>query len=272
MRRSLAVLALVLSACSADSNVSPILASSTNSVCVGSQRVLIALVDTDTNDMAATPNIEVVATLRDRIGSPLGEYPSEFVWIIPDVRGLYAFEFDIPGPGTYQVTIDTPEFGELGPLGIVAAEDPPGPGIGDPAPLSETRTLADTPLDDLTSDPDPDPSFYEMTVAEAVGSGPTVIVFGTPAWCQSQACGPMLDQVKALSEEFTGLNYVHVEVYENIHVDKFEELIAVPAVAEWELVSEPWVFVTDADGNISDSFEGAVSDDELRQAFGQVSA
>jgi hypothetical protein len=169
------------------------------------------------------------------------------------------------------VTIDAGPHGDVGPLGIVAVEDPPGPGVGDPAPLSETRTLADTPLEDLTSDPEPDPSFYEMSVAEAVRAGPTVIVFGTPVWCQSQACGPMLDQVKDLSSDFPGLNFVHVEIYENIHVERFEDLVTVPAVDEWELVSEPWVYVTDATGEISTAFEGAVSDEELRAAFDRVS-
>jgi hypothetical protein len=266
-----ALLGLVLAACGGGSDVSPILASSPNSIGVGEQRVLIALVDIQTNETGGSPDLEVVATLRDRIGSPLGEYPGRFVWIVPEVRGLYAFEFDIPGPGTFQVTLDTSEHGDLGPLGIVAVEDPPGPELGEPAPASDTRTLADTPLEDLTSDPDPDPSFYEMTVAEAVTSGPSVIVFATPVWCQSQACGPMLDQVKALSTDYPDLNFVHVEVYEDIHVERFEDLVSVPAVAEWELVSEPWVFVTDSAGRVSAAFEGAVSDEELRDAFAVVS-
>ena len=107
-----------------------------------------------------------------------------------------------------------------------------------------TRTSADHNIDDITTDPNPDPSFYELTVAEAIQSGPSVIVFGTPAWCTSQSCGPLLDQVKTLSSDFPDLNYVHVEVYENIHAESREDLILVPSVEEWALPSEPWVFVT----------------------------
>jgi hypothetical protein len=270
-RLASAMAIVVVAGCGGQSSIGPILASTPASIGTGSQRVLIGLVDVDTNEMVASPDLPVVATLRDRIGSPLGEYIGEFVWIVPDVRGLYAFDFELPGPGTYQVTIDTEGHNDLGPIGVVASEDPPGPGVGDLAPLSATRTLDDTALEDLTSDPNPDPSFYEQTVAEAVTSGPTVIVFGTPAWCESQACGPMLDQVKGLSDEYADLNYVHVEIYEDIHVDAASELVPVPAVAEWELVSEPWVFVTDATGKVSARFEGAVSDDELRSAFADVS-
>ncbi|MGH3650424.1 MAG: hypothetical protein ACRDU9_06895, partial [Acidimicrobiia bacterium] len=112
---------------------------------------------------------------------------------------------------------------------------------------------------------------YEMTVAEAVESGPSVLVFATPAWCTSQTCGPMLDQVQAISLEYPSLNYVHVEVYENIHVTNREDLILVPAVEEWGLPSEPWLYVTDGDGMVTAAFEGAVSDDELRSALDAVS-
>ena len=245
----------------------PMLASSPAGIGVGSQRVLIALIDIDTNQLAASPEIEVVATLRDRIGSPLDEYPGEFVWIIPDVRGLYAFNFEIPGPGTFQVTLNADSLGNLGPIGLVAVAEPPVVGVGDTAPLSVTRTSADHALADITSDPEPDPGFYELTVAEAVRSGPSVIIFATPAWCVSQACGPMLDQVKGLAADYPGLSFVHVEVYEDIHVSNVEDLVYVPSVFEWGLVAEPWIFVTDSSGRVSHSFEGAVSDRELAEAF-----
>ncbi len=232
---------------------------------------MVALTDFETGESLAAPDIEIVATLRDGIGSPLGEYQGEFFWLVPDVRGLYAFYMDIPGPGTFQITMDAGRLGQLGPLGLVTVADPLVVSPGDEAPRSETRTSADVDLVDLTSDPSPDPSFYELTVAEAVESGPTVIIFGTPAWCTSEACGPLLDQVKKLSAEFPSLSYVHVEVYENIQVSSFDELILVPSVADWSLPSEPWVFVTDADGVVFASFEGAASDDELARAFEAVS-
>jgi len=262
---------LLLAACSSGGAVFPRIVSSPGSVGVGVQRVMVALTDFETGESLAAPDIEIVATLRDGIGSPLGEYKGEFFWLVPEARGLYAFYMDIPGPGTFQITMDAGRLGQLGPLGLVTVDDPLVVSPGDEAPRSETRTSADVDLADLTSDPTPDPSFYELTVAEAVESGPSVIIFGTPAWCTSQACGPVLDQVKEVSAGFPSLNYVHVEVYENIHVSSFDELILVPSVAEWRLPSEPWVFVTDADGVVFASFEGAASHDELSRAFEAVS-
>ncbi|MGH8947043.1 MAG: thioredoxin family protein, partial [Acidimicrobiia bacterium] len=176
-----------------------------------------------------------------------------------------------PEPATYQVTIETEQWGELGPIGLVSSDDPVIVVLGDEAPQSNTRTSADHPLEQITSDPDPNPRFYEMSVAEAVSSGPSVIVFATPAWCSSQTCGPLLDQVGELSADYPGLNFVHVEIYEDIHVDSTDQLKAVPAVVDWGLPSEPWVFVTNGEGVVTRAFEGAASDTELRAAFDEVS-
>lgn len=268
----LIVVGLTASACGSDVNSLGIVASSPGSIGVGEQRVLVAVEDLDTAQSLASPDIEVTATLRDRIGTPLGEYRGEFVWMVPDVRGLYKFEMEIPGPGTFQLTLEGEGIGEPGPIGLVAVEDPLVVTVGQPAPLSETRTTDTHDLEEITTDPEPDPSFYEMTVAEAVQSGPSVIVFATPAWCTTQTCGPMLDQVKRLSADYPGLNYVHVEIYENIDAASFEELVPVPAVTEWGLPSEPWVFVTDSQGAVAAAFQGVALDTELAIAFEEVSS
>lgn len=271
MRRLAALLLVagIVAACSGETNSLGRLASS--SIGTGEQRILVAVIDVPTGEMAATPDVTPVAVLRDDIGSPLGEYEGSFLWTIPDVVGLYAFYVDIPGPAMYQLDIDAGALGELAPIGFVAVDDPVQVEVGDQAPRSQTRTLNDAPLDDLTSDPTPEESFYEMTVAEAVDSGPSVLVFATPAWCTSQSCGPMLDQVQELVSEYPNLNYVHVEVYENIHVTNRDDLVLVPAVQEWGLPTEPWLYVTDATGTVTAAFEGAVSDDELRAALEEVS-
>jgi hypothetical protein len=264
------VIAMLLAACSEDVNTIGRMATSPGSIGTGMQRILVGVTDLSTGEMIATPDVTPVAVLRDEIGSPLGEYEGEFLWTIPDVVGVYVFYVDIPGPATYQLTIDAKDLGELAPIGFVAAEEPLQVAVGQQAPLSDSRTLDEVPLDDLTSDPTPEESFYEMTVAEAVGSGPSVVIFATPAWCTSQTCGPMLDQVQEIAPDFPDLNYVHVEVYENIHVTDTRDLVAVPAIEEWGLPSEPWLYVTDDSGTVTAAFEGAVSDDELRTALETV--
>lgn len=272
MRRLLTLAAVVLAvaACSDDSNSMGVLATSDGSIGIGEQRILVGVIDLPTGDMVATPDVIPVAVLRDEIGSPLGEYEGQFLWTIPDVVGLYAFYVDVPGPATYQLDIDAGSLGKLAPLGFVATDDPVQVTVGESAPLSDTRTLEDAPIEELTSDLTPEEPYYEMTVAEAVESGPSVLIFATPAWCTSQSCGPMLDQVQAIDDEYPNLNYVHVEVYENIQVTDRLDLVLVPAVGEWGLPTEPWLYVTDVSGTVTAAFEGAVSDAELRAALDAV--
>lgn len=248
----------------------PLVASTPGTVGVGMQRVLIGLIDQDTQRFVASSDIEAVVVLLDENGAPLGEYSTEFVYTVPGVRGLYAAYMEIPAPGVYQITVTSEEFGETPPAGLFAVEDPEVISVGDLAPRSETRTSDDFEISEISSDPDPEPSFYELSLGEAIGVGPTVAVFATPAFCTSQACGPLLDLVQELAPRFPGVNFVHVEVYEDLTVESFDELRPVEATTEWRLPSEPWVFVIDGQGVVSAAFEGSASERELVEAISAV--
>ncbi len=143
-----------------------------------------------------------------------------------------------------------------------------GPAIGETPPASENRTLATVPdIALLTSAADPDPAFYQMTVAEALTTGrPTVVGFLTPAFCQTKWCAPVLDSLEVVRAE-TGevVNFIHVEVY-----DDFQKLTPVKEMAEWGLETEPWVFVLDGDGRVTARFSGPLSPQELAAALGPL--
>lgn len=268
-------LMILLVACGSD-EVEPfvVVASSNGSIGIGEQRLLFALVDPETDEFLASADREATVTIRDENGSPLDTYPMEFIWTVPDARGLYVAHVDIPEAATYQATIDAEGMATAGPAGFVAFDDPPLIEPGEEAPASETRTSADFPdLSVISSDPEPDPAMYESSVASAVTSGaPSVIVFATPAFCASQTCGPLLDQVKALRPDYPGVEFVHVEIYEDLQVSSPEELTVVAATDEWGLPSEPWVFVVDSSGVVTSAFEGAASDEELTAAIDAVSS
>lgn len=264
---------LLLGACSSG-EVTPfgIIASSPVSFGVGEQRVMFGLIDQETNEYLASPDILATVTLRDENGAPIATYDTEFMWTVEDVRGLYVARIEIPEAATYQVTLEAEGFSTAGPMGLVAVEDPGVIERGEPAPISETRTSADHPdLAEISSDPDPDPAMYEVSVADALTAGePAVIVFATPGFCASATCGPLLDQVKGLRESFPGVRFIHVEIYEDLQVTDQSELTAVPAVTDWGLPSEPWVFVVDGSGTVTSSFEGAARDEELSAAIAEV--
>lgn len=262
---ALSTAALLTAACSSGSKPLAYVASSGASIGAGEQRILIALVDPETNAYLATESDAATALLRDEDGSPLATYELEFVWTAPGVRGLYAGYFETPEAGVYQLTVEREGLAPSGPTGFVTVEDPPMIGPGDRAPLSETRTgddFADLSL--ITTDPDPDPELYSMTVAEAVSNGtPSVVVFTTPGFCTTEACGPMLSQIKDLKLDYPDIDFVHVEIYDDLQVETVEELVFVDSVLEWQLPSESWIYIIDAGGVVVAAFEGAVNDDEL---------
>ena len=157
-------LAMLCAACGSD-EVEPfaLVASSNGSIGLGEQRVLFGLVDPETDEFLASPDREATVTIRDENGSPLDTYPMEFIWTIPDVRGLYVAHVNIPEAATYQATIDAEGLATAGPAGFVAYDDPPVIEHGDEAPASETRTSAEFPdLSVISSDPEPDPAMYRI--------------------------------------------------------------------------------------------------------------
>jgi hypothetical protein len=146
------------------------------------------------------------------------------------------------------------------------------PAIGEPAPPSVQATLADAPLEDIDSALPPNPELHELTIAEAVSSGrPSVIAFVTPAFCVTQFCGPVLDQVVLPNWERYGdrVNFVHVEPYD-LRRAREGQLVPVDVVREWGLLQEPFIFVVDAHGMVAAKFEGIMEAEELAAAIERV--
>ena len=136
------------------------------------------------------------------------------------------------------------------------------PAIGAAAPASVTARASDVPdLSHITTDPNPDPSLYELSLHEALSeSKPLVVLFATPAYCVTATCGPLVEDLSGMREEFAvRANFVHVEVYKDPH--RFESgqrpgrNDVVDAVTEWNLPTEPWTFIVDADGIVRAKFE-----------------
>lgn len=191
--------------------------------------------------------------------------------------GVYVANVEFDSPGDWAVEVSGSVDGQ--PIEPVSPRFPVrerslSVAVGEPAPRSVQTVLSDVPdISEIdTSDP-PNPDMHDMTIAEAVTSGdPTVIVFATPAFCVSQICGPTKEMVDQLYEEYRGqANFVHVEPYDVPRVRSgectslFECLV--PAVDEWGLRTEPWVFLVDGEGNVAAKFEAIVTLDELKQAL-----
>ena len=263
-------LLLLGTGCSATSDNLAVVASSAGSVGLGNQRLLVALVDPDDSTYLAAPDLAIQFELTPPGGASF-TVPAEFVWAVENSRGLYVAEVDFPDSGTWTVALKPEGSKPTKPSPFEVLADLTMVEVGEPAPRSKTRTIRDGELSEITSDPDPDLDFYQMTVEQAVTTGrPCVIVFSTPAFCSSATCGPTLDRVKVVKQNHPNANFVHVEVYENLDATNFDDLVLVPAIEEWGLPSEPWVFVVDGNGVVAARFEGAFTDADVETALAAV--
>jgi hypothetical protein len=185
----------------------------------------------------------------------------------PGVRGLFVAEFELTEPGRYWVVAEPVGGLRIQGLGVFDVKKASAsPGVGTRAPASETPTLADAPIEELSTASEPVPELYRHSVADSLRDHvPFVLAFATPKFCASRTCGPTVDVLDAVRRE-TSVRAIHVEVYEGNDPAKGVNRW----MKEWNLPSEPWVFVVGADGRIAAKFEGSVSVDELTEAVRQL--
>jgi hypothetical protein len=268
----------------ADAAMIPLIVSTQN--VVGPSRFLFTLVD-DQNQLLASEDVGTEVRLfalgRDT-ETPAVSETGTFL-DSGTGRGLYRAAVDFPCSGDWGVEIEAGLPDGVSTARVVFTVLPEGstPAIGAPAPQSDSPT-ANTPdeIAMISTDPEPDPDFYRQTIAQAVTSGkPSMIVFATPAFCQTRTCGPALEVVKDVAADFKDtMTFVNVEPYVlqetanglQPELDDQGRLQPVPAVLDYGLVTEPYAFVVAADGTIAAKFEGMAGADELRQALEQVTA
>ena len=239
---------------------------------VGESRVQVGVIGPDGGRLGG-PDVPVSFQIAAADGGDVVEYDAEWIWLIEDIVGLYKTEAVFDAAGVWTVSIAPQAGSPLPATGFQVLDTTFAPNVGDPAPLAPIETLDTKPLEELTTDPNPDADFYRLTLEEAFGSGrPTVVVFSTPAFCRTATCGPTLDNVKSVKPDYPEVNFVHVEVYRDLQNPDFQpttEFLAPAIGAEfWNLPTEPWVFVVDADGIVTARFEGTATTEDLRTTLG----
>jgi hypothetical protein len=143
------------------------------------------------------------------------------------------------------------------------------PDVGDKAIDVHTPTITSVGGDAAkisTRVPTADP-MLQTDLHDVLGKKPVVLVFATPALCQSRICGPVVDvAMQAQSDYGQKAAFINQEIYKNNEVnDGFTD-----QVADWRLPTEPWTFVIDKSGKITARFEGAYSVGELERAVAKV--
>jgi hypothetical protein len=185
-----------------------------------------------------------------------------------DAEEIFVAHLDLEEPGKYWVLAEPVGGRKIQAIGnVVVAEDTAAPSVGDPAVPSDTPTIESTggDFEALTTQRPPDEEMLRHSVADSLAAKvPFVVTFATPRYCQTRTCGPVVDVVDAVREEYEqqGVRFIHVEIFEGND----------PAngtnrwVQEWNLPSEPFTFLVGADGLVKERFEGTLSVRELGEA------
>ena len=266
----------------------PLLANS--DLAMGENRLLLGLVDAEGFPLGGpTWSLTVQAFDITRDGcvplAPAAELP--FVWSIDEVRGFFIGAADFPS-GAEEIGLSIAGADADGaPLSIRfttrIASTATALRPGSPAPTLSTPTLktSEYGLAGISTDPDPLPRLYKYSAADLIAAGtPFVIVFASPAFCVSQACGPTISVVKEAAARHPGALILHVEPY----LMEWNGSRVIPTLnasgrlqpsdvaTAWRLPVEPWVYTVDSNGVIIHSFEGVIGDAELDAAIKEIDA
>jgi hypothetical protein len=190
----------------------------------------------------------------------------------PDAaKSVYVTEIPLnrPGPWAFGALIRQGDGSYQGSLlatpSLVGQFDPVG--VGDRAPRVSTPTVDDVADISQIDTRVPPSSLHEEDLAEVLGKKPVVLLFATPALCQTRICGPVVDEAEQVKREFGDeVAFIHMEVYNDNDLSKGPR----PQMRAYNLPSEPWLFVIDRNGVVRTAIEGAFSVEELEAAVREV--
>jgi hypothetical protein len=176
--------------------------------------------------------------------------------------GLYVAQIDVVEPGPVLIAaVDGDQFGHA-TINVVRPEDsqlpvPDGDAIVVPTPTVEDEMG----LTELCTQ-QPDCGMHEVSLDAAVAdSRPVVLMFATPAYCQTAVCGPavnVLDEVRQAGD-WDDAAFIHVEIFSDAGQTLTEP------VEQWGLPSEPWLFTIGPEGTIVDRLDGPMIRAELER-------
>lgn len=149
----------------------------------------------------------------------------------------------------------------------LAAKDPTV-APGERVPAIETPTGTTEAELDAIDTRDPHDDMHEVSLKDALKlKRPTVLVFATPKLCASRVCAPVTDIAEWVHHEYgDGVTFIHNEIYNDNDLNKGYR----PQVKAFNLPSEPFTFVIDANGRVVEQLQGPFDDGELKAAIARA--
>ena len=181
---------------------------------------------------------------------------------------IYAAHVPFAKPGQYSVMsvtlVDGKPVAAPGQLKVITSAEDKVPEVGDPAPKVTTDTVAAAGGDAEAIDTRRPTSDMHANFADVLGKKPIALLFATPQLCQSRVCGPVVDVGLQLRARYGDqVEFIHQEVYTDNDANKGLR----KPLQEFNLATEPWLFVVGKDGKITARLEGSFGLDAFEQAL-----
>jgi hypothetical protein len=181
---------------------------------------------------------------------------------------VYAAKVPLPKPGSYSVMavtlVDGKPVAAPSQVKAIAPAKDKVPEVGEQAPKVETDTVAAAGGDVEAIDTRRPTSDMHGDFAKVVGTKPVALLFATPQLCQSRVCGPVVDVALQLRARYGDrVDFIHQEVYADNDPSKGLR----KPLQEFNLPTEPWLFVVGEDGKITARLEGSFGLDAFERAL-----
>ena len=246
----------------------------------GPSRIAFGMIASDGSPVYGPTAIYVAPTPADPAVGPFVA-PADVLLTDPRYRSKQAATEQDPFAAIYAADVDFPKRGQYAVLSATKGADgkfsgatsqvqvstesaDPIPSVGDDAPVVQTDTLESVKGDQAKLDTREPPSDMHANFADVVGKKPVALLFATPQLCASRVCGPVTDIALQLKAKYGGqMDFIHQEVYVDNDVSKGLR----EPLRQFNLPSEPWLFIVDKNGKITSRLEGSIGVKQFEDAI-----
>ena len=101
---------------------------------------------------------------------------------------------------------------------------------------------------------------------------PTVLLISTPAYCQTNVCGPVLELLIEAAPDKRGVNVIHAEVYADVadHDGDILQATLTEAIRAYRLSFEPSLVAVGRDGVVGDRLDFVFDRQELDETLATI--
>jgi hypothetical protein len=205
-------------------------------------------------DLTTQPSFQAKTTADDPAAAQVA-YVSDIPF---DKPGPWEFAALIKSGGSFQYSL----LPSPNPVG-----DYPMPQVGQKTPVIHTLTAGEVSNISQIDTRVPPDDMHSDDFADVVGKKPVVLLFATPALCQSRVCGPVTDIAEQVKQQYGDkVAFIHQEIYNNNRINDGPR----PQMTAFHQNTEPWAYVIDRTGKVSTVLQGPFSVQELQSAVQKV--